>query len=361
MHNPSIPNPGGRRGAARGLGGDRRGAQERGFTILELLMSIMIIGILMGLLIVGAVYVTKTARGTSDRQALLGIKAGVVEFRKEFGFLPPLMKEQIDIDEAVGTPNPSTIAAGTGRQRVDVYLNSVDADVMELHRWPDPGINASNPLEDVRFSTRSLAVYVAGALNEKARTQDPVPLDGVVGPGLYKPTQDGTFVVPADVLAASATSARAGTVYQPFVNLGSSPKLYQSPVSPFKVELRDSRDAPIRYYRWLTGRENPGGSRRFVVENTVDLRVPAMVARDFTDPNFNFLKYRENRDIKANTAVRGAAYALVSAGPNKLFGDEPPAELARVLGHGDWTGWTNAQLLAYRAEAEEDNIVEVGQ
>jgi len=343
-------------------GGDRRGTRSRGFTLLELLFSILIIGILMGLLGLSAVHIMKTARVTADRQMVKSIQAGISEFQKEFGFIPPLMKEQHDVDEATGTPNPSTVVTA-GRARVDIYLNALNADVDELHGVIPPGEGAQpdNPLRDPRFSTRSLAVYLAGALNIPVTAASTVPMDGIAGPGLYKPNQDGTFTVPADVRNASTTSARTTGAFQPFVSLGKTPKLYSSVVSPFKVELRDSRDAPIRYYRWLQGREEPAGSRKFVIETPADLNVPPMVARDHTNTLYDYFKKRPERDLLSNAAVRGASYAVVSAGPNRVFGDESRVELGRRLGHGDPGAWTPALELKYRAEAEEDNIVEVGQ
>ena len=112
----------------------------------------------------------------------------------------------------------------------------------------------------------------------------------------------------------------------------------------------DNNNVAFRYYRWLPGREQPAGSGNFIVETLADLNIPVMVARD--PAAFPQLVDRPERDITKNAQLRDATFAIVSAGANKVFGDESVDVLQAALGSG-----TETEL---RREAESDNAVEVG-
>ena len=86
--------------------------------------------------------------------------------------------------------------------------------------------------------------------------------------------------------------------------------------------MQDRTGTPIRYYRWLNGSEYPAGSRNYEVRELIDLKIPPMVARNYALPQFRFMKLRPGRDIAQGAALKGASWAIVSAGPNGLFGDE---------------------------------------
>jgi len=330
---------------------------RRAFTLLELLMAILVIGLLMGLLIGGAVFVRRAAKAASDTATLTAITTGLTQFQQEFGFPPPLVR-----DQALPGPEAVIPAGGQGNARVAVYQVSVLADQAAL-RTSTLVPTTGNPLLDNRFSEMSLAVYLAGGLEYPVNTTGGAPpIDGFAGPGLYKPNKDGTFNIPKDVaLGNAAYSKRIGNVYESFVSLGkSAPVLFRDPVVNEQAFLRDGRGTNIRYYRWLTGREEPAGSGRFVVETAADLNVPALVARDQSLPQFALLKQRPDRDLSANSRVRSAAWAVVVAGPNRFFGDESDlAAMAAALGKP--VPASPGDEVALRALAEEDNLVEVGQ
>ncbi|MDX2130918.1 MAG: type II secretion system protein [Planctomycetota bacterium] len=327
---------------------------NRGFTILELLISILVIGIIMGLVIGGAVAVTRAARTSADRAALSGVKTGLEQFKGEFGFIPPLVRDR-------ATPPLVLTPLGPSDRRLIVYdlTNPADQDLLRAPSTPAP---PNNPLLDDRYSTVSLAAYLAGGMDFALNTSPNAPaVDGSGGPALYKPTRDGGFEIPRDVRqGAAATTKRTGTVYESFVNLTkASPRLRPNPATPEDVTLVDANNVPIRYYRWLTGREEPAGSGTYVVEMISDLNVPPMVARDQTLPAFQYMKQKSDRDLNANVATRSAAWAIVSAGPNQVFGDEAIALIAERLGKSQPA--TVQDELVLRGLAEEDNVVEVGQ
>jgi prepilin-type N-terminal cleavage/methylation domain-containing protein len=82
----------------------------RAFTIVELLVSILVIGTLMAILIVGARAAISYTRNAADRQAAIAMRVGVIQFKTENGFFPPLTRDQYP-------------AAGTDRARVDDIPN----------------------------------------------------------------------------------------------------------------------------------------------------------------------------------------------------------------------------------------------
>jgi type II secretory pathway pseudopilin PulG len=337
--------------------GDRhtpgRVARGRGaFTILELLISILLIGIVLSLVIVGGLAVTRSARGAADRAAVSGIATGLAQFREEFGFIPPLVKDK-------ATP-AQVLTTAPGERRLVVYDLTNPADQARL-RASTAVPTAGNPLVDNRYSTVSLAAYLAGGMDFPLSTSgEAIALDGSAGPSFYRPTRDGGFEIPADVRrGSSATTRRTGTVYQSLVNLTkASPRLRANPSTPEEVELIDAAGVPIRYYRWLTGREQPAGSGNFVVETIADLNVPAMVARDQSLAAFQYLPKRGERDLATNVKVKSATWAIVSAGPNGVFGDEAIGEIAQRLGKPVPANAADEARL--RGVAEEDNVVEVG-
>jgi len=324
--------------------------------MVEMMFSVLVIGVLLSLLIGGVRLATAYAKSTTDRQAVNTIKVGVDTFRQDFGFFPPLVR-----DQAV-TSAASTRPAGGGETAIDVYLMSNPAHVLVL-RPAAVVINAANPFDDKRYSNRTLAYYLAGALAVPLVAANPnVPVDGFSGPGLYKPKSDGTFDIPVNVRTSSTDRARVGTAYQPFIELArSSPRLVASTETAKieEVEVRDRGNITIRYYRWLNGAPDPARPGEFIVNTLADLRVPTMVGRDANVPAFVGWPTPEDRDLNKNIALRDATYAIVAAGPNKAYGDEPIAELGSLMGVRTDAMSADDQL-KLRIRAEKDNIIEVG-
>jgi prepilin-type N-terminal cleavage/methylation domain-containing protein len=333
-----------------------RAAKPRGFTLVELLISILIIGIILGLAVVSFRIATRGSRNVADRQSVLAIGNAVKQFKSDFGFIPPLVRDR-------GTP-PVSIENVPGttpaERRAAVYQPSFPAQAQFLNGstvtppFGPPASLGNNPFVDARFSERSLAYYLAGGLNLPLRASDGPAIDGVGGPGFARPNQDGSFQISADARSASTTSARVGTTYEPLLDLGSSVlKLFTDPAALERSEIRDRRDVAIRYYRWINGVETPAGSGRFVVESLDDLRVPRLVGRF---PGQIPGPLNEERDITRNPRLREATFAIVAAGPDGLFGDETDLNVMR----GRLGLPAGTDELQVRIQAERDNIVEVG-
>src|SRR5262249_14301963 len=145
----------------------KRGAT--GFTMVEIMFSVLILGILLGLLIGSVRYVTSLSKGTVDRATVNSIREGASHFRQTFGFDVPLVK---DHDPNPADRNPAETIAGSSpaRQRIKVhkpsdtdYLDDLHGEELDRHSGPVSTVN--NPLNDYRYSERSLAIYLVGEFN----------------------------------------------------------------------------------------------------------------------------------------------------------------------------------------------------
>ncbi len=276
---------------------DRRAA----FTMVELMVSILIIFMLMGLLLVGLRQMVAAGRHAVDRTTISSLDVGVKSFKDEFGFAPPLVK---DIDGPLngGTPNIPL-----------VYLMSDQSDRDDL-RDAEPFPNA-----DKRYSIYSLPYYLLGILGED--------VDGIEGPGFVEPLRNGSFKI-----ASGPASNRTGRRFEPFFNAGSYDGAVQL-IAPEegRIELRDRSGSPFRYYRWIRG--DASGA----INTLSDLNIPWLVG-----------------DPAENESLRSAEYAVVGAGPNGVFGDEDTAFLEAKL---NMRGQPADQIA--RAAAV-DNVVGVG-
>jgi type II secretory pathway pseudopilin PulG len=283
------------------------------FTLVELLFTVALIALLIGLLIAGVRYATRSARRSGDTQTAAALKMGVEQFRQQFGFFPPLVKDLGDPPGFGGGP------LGGVPPQPRVYSAQSPADVQYLRTLPGPGT------PDVRFSVYALAYYVVGALDAN--------VDGKAGPGFTLPSRDGVF-------------ARRGATYGPYFDTGRNARaVFAADPENGRIELRDAYNTAYRYYRWLPDAGAPNSASP--VNNF--LNVPVLVGDPETQPE-----------------VRGADYAIIGAGPDGLFGDEmnlpaghpqflDAAAMRLRLGLPDTA---SAQEIERRAR--EDNVVEVG-
>jgi prepilin-type N-terminal cleavage/methylation domain-containing protein len=338
---------------------------RRGFTLLEILFSVLVIGMLLALLIGGVRLATRGAKETTQRQAARTIMVGISQFKREFNFLPPLVKDQ----HPQAAERRSVVMSGNTR-RISIYAPAVDPD-RDLLQGTGFTIDANNPFFDYRYSIRALPYYLAGGLGTQygAGPEAAITIDGITGPGMYRPNPDGTFEVPRDVRSGSTTSGRVTASIEPLVNIGRGDlKLFVDPdpntgllegdaaADPQNlraVELRDINDVAIRYYRW---------EPEDTVQDPTDLNIPLMVARleNETGRNPQIIPTPEDRNLATNVKVKAARFAVVAAGPNKVFGDEPVDQLVRALGYGSGSPTPDVER-RLRFEAEKDNIVEVGE
>lgn len=286
----------------------RRAARGRGFTLIEALFSVLIIGVLAGILVVGIRAATSAARSGADTQSAAAIKLGIDNFESLFEIPPPLVKDR-------GEGSVSNPIAPNGVILIYDEGNATDAQFLR---------NDPAAAEDLRYSVHSLAYYLVGSLGEKS--------DGFEGPGMRRVSRDGTFKL----------SDREK--FEPFIDAGKGNfQLFQGAdfVKDGKVELRDRNQVPIRYYRWLSGKAYSDAPGQMLVRKPEDLNIPEMVGDATT--------------ADADATLRSARWAVVMAGPNKVFGDEPIEELRLALASG--AGDPEDKV---RADAKADNIVEVG-
>jgi len=289
---------------ARGrmAGRSRHGLEARAtaFTIVELLFSLAIIFLLMGLMLVGFRAVSRGSQAAAERQAVAGLKLGVEQFRQEFHILPPLVRDT----QPLSGDSPAVFDFGDDQDRRFLSTRGV-VD------------NVGNP--DNRFSVYSLPYYLMGALDGI--------VDGVDGPGFLEAKRDGSF------------RKSGGRTYDPmFDPKGNANAVYIEDVATGKAYLRDRKGNSYRYYRWVRGDNNAN----YQVIELDDLNVPQIVG-----------------DPAADGRLKSAEFAIVGAGRNGVFGDlgtEDPNEVRIELGMS-----VNAPLPKVQRIGSEDNIVEVGQ
>lgn len=283
----------------------RDARRRRGFTLVEIIFSFAVVALLMGLLIVGLRMAARGSRQVVDQQSVSALKMGVEQFKRDMGFLPPLVKDQTPLTNA------------SGRWAPNVYLESNPSDYEFLR-----GSGITGPMSpDERFSLYSLSYYLIGALG---KASDGSLIDGVDGPGFLEPRADGSF------------RTAGGRRFEPYFETarGVQGVVGVNPAEG-RFELRDRQGRPFRYYRWVRG--NAQGN----VVNLEDLNIPRLLG-----------------DPAELTELRSADYAIVGAGPNGVFGDIPTegAEFLKLeLGLRDSTPDSIVEQTG-----RSDNAIEVG-
>jgi len=356
-----------------------------GFTLAEIIVSIFIIFLLMGIGLVSYRVAANQARIASDRALVNGLKIAVEDFKREFGFIPPLVKDN------------GNDGQGDSLIQVDgLILPSVFSPVIAVD------INALRGEQSARiprYSTYSLAYYLIGALDSE--------VDGVDGPGFVEVRRAGNFAPVVDPKSIDAgdrgtleLARRGPKKYEPFFDtnrggvelfLDVSKRLTIMPAPGqvsntrlyYRAEIRDRNSVPVRYYRWFADNIDPttitGGISEYT-DDAIDfqdsvkgliayLNIPKVVLYGYGDPLSPL--------FEVPVELRDATYAIVAAGPNQLFGDDeeydlltgsipgPEAE-AMKRKYAEYLGLSinrfNDSSYAREAveTAREDNIIEVG-
>lgn len=383
---------------------------RRAFTLIELLVAITIIVIMIGFLATALGRTTQSARRTASQRSAQSIAEAVIQFREQFGFLPPLVHDgelisngqseyQItsadgsDIDgplrEIVGANyDYATIVAwnrGSGPKAFN-FLRRRSGGANDEVELPSGGAwDTDSAWDDRRYSRYALAYYLTGAL--------PRRIDGIEGEGFVRPQPDGAFVgigypvgstrdryesfVDTDRSGISLRYgyARVADLYEhgalPY-DPDSSPSaqdvydLYGGPEESDQLAaLVDNFGTAYRYYRWESGRYN--AANQLVVETSLDLNIPPILL----DPELLIDLQNEDRDLDqtgenapidltgSDIELREAGFAIVGAGPDKLFGTEPIEYLVDRLGERDPAG-DEGDIARIRKLAMEDNVVALG-
>jgi len=283
------------------LGASARSA----FTIVELGVSILVIVILIGLLLVGLNRLSRTAQSGAERANVIAMRIAVEQFKNDFGFAPPLVKDGLTYPGAM--PMTSPLVSMSGSNFVDVYdqVDQTGSDVQFLQ--------GDGPNPELRFSVYSLPYYLVGVLD--------ADYDGKDGSGFREPMRDGSF------------RQAGGRLTDPLFDVADdADRLVEVDRDEGRFELRDRNGITYRYYRWLPIEAS-------AASDVTDLRrVPTLLG----DPSENIM-------------LRDAEYAIVAAGPNRVFGEvlTEGREALRAEVRGD----SDAEL---EAAGREDNVMEVG-
>lgn len=289
------------------------GHLARGFTLIELSIAIVIIGVLAAALLVAAGRFIREARVAGERQFLVSLRVGVEQFRQQFGFLPPLVQDGPPDAALPGNLGPilprSTSFSRRPAVRDDSFL-----------RYDNAGTLADQP----RWSQYSLPYYLMGLLDaddDGTGSAGPKPIDGVTGPNFTAPQPDGSFL-------------QRGPSTPPFVDPSRGRnRVYRADPTgaPEKVVITDRWGNTIRYYRWLPRHATTGANADQVDQY--------MVPRAVGDPN-------------TTQELRSATFAIVSIGPDNLTDERRPLPTA---------GRTDQRVdAAPRDDTVKDDIVEVG-
>jgi|GEM_PF-2011350 len=375
------------------------------FTLVELLVAILVVSALISIVFIGARAVMKNARITADRQTVLSMKTAVEQFRQEFGFLPPMVQDvsvsglnrtwgtgasaqsvtQFPIQQETSTRLNRLVtysfaladrAGGQNPERdyLRGYLgggpldpNDSDGSV-DYNQQPVAGGRA-----DRRFSTLSLPTYI-NAMGEapldpsKTGAGDKV-IDGVSGPEMFAPRDDGTF-------AGGGATTTTAKKYGAFMDggrrgLNATPFLDQTGKSTGLFEFRDRNGRAIRYYRWLRGKESTPsdtiGGLSDLAKNVPSI-LHAMHPNDFptmSDPlnpsgvALKLMAARADYDLKSNSELKTADFAIVSAGPDGTFGDAGTEGGAEGIAKNLSSGY-GRDISLLKIEARSDNVVGVG-
>ncbi len=359
------------------------GKRAGGFTLAEIIVAIFIIFLLMGIALVSYRVAANQARIASDRALVNGLKIAVEDFKREFGFIPPLVKDSGN--DGDGDP----LVVVDGLIIPSVFSPAIAVDINALRGEQSARIP--------RYSTYSLAYYLIGALEAE--------VDGVDGPGFVEVRRAGNFAPVVDPKTIDGgdrgtieLARRGPKKYEPLFDtnrggvelyvdiankfMPSSGNVISRTQLVYRAEIRDRNSIPVRYYRWYADDIDPttipGGISEYT-DDAIDfsesvkgliayLNIPKTVLYGYGDPLSPL--------FEVPVELRDATYAIVAAGPNKLFGDDGEYDLLVGAGpeatemrrkYAEYLGLSITRLendAAYAQKAvetaREDNIIEVG-
>ncbi len=70
---------------------------RRGFTLVEVLVTVMVVFLLVGLLIAGLSLAGQGSRRAAEEQGVSSLDLAVQQFRSDHGFLPPLVRDDVPV------------------------------------------------------------------------------------------------------------------------------------------------------------------------------------------------------------------------------------------------------------------------
>ncbi|MCB9846372.1 MAG: type II secretion system protein [Phycisphaeraceae bacterium] len=341
----------------------RTGNRGAGFTLIELLVTIVVVAALITLVSLAVRGGARLAGRASDQFMATGMATSTEHFKNEFGFLPGLVVD----GEPLANASEGPILEDTPLQGLRAVALR-DAAFMRARRADgtmDPAIvgpvnglagpNAS--YSDKRYSKLTIPYYEMGAsgVRHNRPSPDDKEIDWVEGAGMKTPMRDGRWDPRGKTHESFYSPRQSDRVVRGYVDvleyrehLGSNPGDIDGPTS--SVAVVDRKGRAFRYYRWENGEPKRAGDAlgRF-------LNIPRILQNPATwaDPDASA------GDGQDGLRYRDAAYAIVGAGPDGLFGTEPVSELELQMGPLSDNGDAGA-VAELRRKAAEDNVVEVG-
>ena len=337
------------------------GGARRAFTIVEATIVIGIIALLAGILLLAIGGARKKGDVVAEQVMVTSLQKVVEQFKQERGFLPPLVVDNLPALSGIATV--PVFAAGAADVGIAVWsigeLSNISPTLNTM--WPARTPFPAHTLDSTeiasgasRCSEYSLAYYVIGALDG--------PADGVDGLGFTAPARDGSFSRKGRKFDAlidpTQQKTRRGTIRLsiPTSNAGSP---QARTIAKARCVIFDrwsdgtaANSNAIRYYRWLPTYFPQGVANAGQVQFW---NVP-VAAGGYLDPANG---HGDPSKPPTKAELKSAEYAIVSAGPNHAFGDEPLATLVALLGVLSPTP-DSPEEATLRAKAIADNIIEVG-
>ena len=168
----------------------------RGFTLTELLVVVAIVVVLLGILIVAVNAAARTAQRASTQFLMTSIRQGLVRFKEDIGYYPPVLDRQRALD-VLPVPGSDDYAAQVqtwfSETTLAEFLTGYDEG-----RWDGYGLGPDSPAHIGEIPT--IGIRHPGH-------------DGVWGATVDRPGQ------PADGSRDARNPPRKGTVFGPYLEL----------------------------------------------------------------------------------------------------------------------------------------------